>query len=235
MRYTAGDRTPYTYVIRFPALGVLYYGAQWGRGCHPDNLGTRYFSSSTRVKKLLKLHEAVFEPRKTFSSADACRDFETRFLRRVNAKKNPKFMNTHNNEHQRVMNNEGPRNPAFGKPGTMLGRKHRPDTIQKMREVKVGNTWNVGKHNKPESNRKSSESQRGEKSWRFEGWYHTPHGVFASTRLAEAPGLNRFIISRWCRQSDRIISQRAIAKSSWLQPHHVGLTLRQLGFWFQPA
>jgi len=233
MRHTASDRTPYTYVIRFPELGVLYYGAQWGRGCHPDNLGVKYFSSSSRVKNLLKHHKAIFEPRKTFYSVNDCRSYETRFLVRVNARKNKKLLNTHNNERQKYMDNAGCKNPAFGKPGTMLGRKHSEQTLKKMSEVKIGRTWNTGKHNTEESKQKCRESQLGAKSHWFKGYYHTPVGRFESKRLA-ANAMGGVCVRGWCKQPDRIISAKNIAKSSWLQPHHLGLTFRQLGFWFEP-
>ena len=50
--YTAKDRTPYTYLIGWSNLGKWYYGVQYGKGVHPDNLWVTYFTSSSVVKKL---------------------------------------------------------------------------------------------------------------------------------------------------------------------------------------
>lgn len=234
MRHTASDRTPYTYVIRFPELGVLYYGAQWGRGCHPDNLGVKYFSSSSRVKNLLKHHRAIFEPRKIFYSVDDCRSYETRFLVKVNARKNIKMLNTHNNERQKYMDNAGCKNPAFGKPGTMLGRKHSEETLKRMSEVKIGKTWNIGKSPSEAAKQKSRESQLGAKSHRFMGYYHTPHGVFESSRLAALPNLNYKRIQEWCSNPDTVISKQHL-KCKYLSECHIGKTFRQLGFRFESS
>jgi hypothetical protein len=203
------------------------------------------------ARRLKQDPTAIFEVRKVFEDAKKACLHETKVLQRLDARANPKFLNRHNNDgiypdmdrkgmfgkkhtagaiaKQRAAK-VGEKNPAFGKPGTMLGRKHRPDTIQKMRDVKVGNTWNVGKHNRPESNKKSSESQLGVKHWRFTGLYHTPHGVFESSRLAALPNLNHRRIQEWCSSPDTVVTRRHL-KSPYLSEHHVDKTFRQLGFW----
>lgn len=232
MNHTAKDRTPYTYVIRFPTLNQLYYGVRYGANCHPSELGVGYRSSSNLVKHLLlENQDAVFEVRKVFDNIEKAKKWETRVLMRMNAAKHPSFLNKQNNWLYPPCN-QGKQNPMYGLPGTMLGRKHTPETLKKMSEVKIGKTWNIGKSPSEEARRKSRESQLGAKSCWFKGWYHTPVGKFESKRLAaEALGV---CVQRWCKQPDKIISNGAIAKSSWLQPHHLGLTFRQLGFWFEP-
>lgn len=231
-QYTAGDRTPYTYLIRFPELNLYYYGAQWGRQCHPENLGKKYFSSSPKVKKLLQHHPAIFEPRKTFQTIEECQRFETRFLQKVNAKKNQHFINRHNNEHSKFMDNRGSKNPMFGLPGTMLNKKHRPETIQKQSAVKLKNTWNYGKHNSEKSKIKCRESQLGSKSNRFIGYYHTPWGVFESSRLAEANGVSYKTVQFACNNTSHIIT--SIMKNKYLK-QFIGKTFQEIGFWFEPA
>jgi len=231
--HTAGDRTPYTYVVRFPSLNRLYYGVRYGANCHPSELGVGYKSSSTLVKHLLTENsDTIFKVRKIFNSVEKAKRWETRVLTRIDAAKHPAFLNKQNNWLY-PPSNRGKQNPMYGLPGTMRGRKHSPETLKKMREAQIGKTWNTGKHNRPESNQKARESQLGEKSSKFKGWYHTPIGTFASKRLAaEAMGV---CVRHWCKHPDRIISKGAIAKSSWLQPGHLGLTFRELGFAFTPS
>lgn len=227
------DRTPYTYVIRFPSLNQLYYGVRYGANCHPSELGVGYKSSSNLVKHLLLEHpDALFEVRKIFKDVEKAKKWETRVLMRMNAAKHPAFLNKQNNWLYPPCN-QGKQNPMYGLPGTMLGRKHSEETLKKMSEVKIGKTWNFGKHNTEESKQKCRESQLGSKSHWFKGYYHTPVGRFESKRLA-ANAMGGVCVRGWCKQPDRIISAKNIAKSSWLQPHHLGLTFRQLGFWFEP-
>jgi hypothetical protein len=234
-QHTAGDRTPFTYVIRFPTFDKLYYGVRYAKGCLPDDLGTIYFSSSKTVAKYLKVEPTpIFEVRKTFSSVEASHLAETRFLKRVDARHNPKFLNRHNNDCWKPLDNCGEKNPAFGKPGTMLGRKHSEKTLQQMSDVKKGErNYLFGKHHSKQQKNKFREAQLGEKSHKFKGWYHTPLGRFGSKRLA-ADAFAGVCVRRWCNHPDRVVSKLAVAKSSWLQQHHIGLTFRELGFWFEP-
>ncbi len=45
-------RTPYVYLIRHIETGVLYLGSQYNSRANPQHLGTKYFTSSDRVKEL---------------------------------------------------------------------------------------------------------------------------------------------------------------------------------------
>lgn len=234
-QHTAGDRTPYTYVVLFPSLNQLYYGVRYARNCHPSELGVDYKSSSRHVKRLLEIHnDAIFIVRKIFADIESATVWETRVLKRMNAARHNSFLNKHNNC-LFPLDNRGSKNPMFGLPGTMLGRKHTQETLKKMRDTKLGNTWNAGKQNSETSKQKCREAQLGSKSHYFNGYYHTPLGRFESTRAcASALKLDRRLFTTWCKHCDTIISKRSIAKSSWLKPEHVGKTYRELGFWFEP-
>ena len=48
--YTAGDRTPYTYLIGWSKLDKWYYGCRYGINCHPDDFWKTYFTSSNGHK-----------------------------------------------------------------------------------------------------------------------------------------------------------------------------------------
>lgn len=76
--------TPYTYLIVFPVLGLCYYGVRYGKGCHPDDFLTEYFSHSNPVKKLIRLgHEVDGEIRRTFETAKEAIDWEAEVLRKM--------------------------------------------------------------------------------------------------------------------------------------------------------
>lgn len=97
--YTAGDRTPYTYVITHIPTGTKYYGARYAKGCTPGDLWVTYFTSSQYIKNLLLTDgpEAFISMvRKVFSSVAACRQWETKFLHKINARDNSNWINAHN-------------------------------------------------------------------------------------------------------------------------------------------
>ena len=96
------DRTPYIYFLYWEAKpGVraqMYIGSQRGKGCHPDNLWTKYFTSSWMVQRV---RDERGEPDKIFTIE--CTDYEGQagkmeelFLRKVNAERNPQFINMTN-------------------------------------------------------------------------------------------------------------------------------------------
>jgi hypothetical protein len=92
------DSTPYVYLIGWTSQNIWYYGARYGKRCHPTDLWTKYFTSSQYVKQF---REQVGEPdvvevRKTFHSPSQCVLWETRLLHKIDAKNNPQFLNNHN-------------------------------------------------------------------------------------------------------------------------------------------
>jgi len=98
--YTCGDRTPYTYLIGWTKFNLWYYGKRTKKGCHPSDLFTKYFTSSDIVKSFIKENGIpdVISIRKTFTSVERCNVWESVFLRRVNAKINPLFLNRSNGD-----------------------------------------------------------------------------------------------------------------------------------------
>lgn len=80
--HTAGDRTPFTYLIGWSHLNKWYYGVRYAKNCHPNSLWTTYFTSSKHVKRFI---EANGEPdiitvRLVFSCTMRARRCETRVL-----------------------------------------------------------------------------------------------------------------------------------------------------------
>lgn len=94
--YSAGDRSPYTYRIHHIPTNKSYYGVQWRQGCQPEDLWTKYFTSSTIVSKLISefgKESFNFEIRKVFNTAESAINWEERVLRRLKVNTNPKWLN----------------------------------------------------------------------------------------------------------------------------------------------
>lgn len=77
---------PYTYRIRFIPTGEYYYGVRYAKDCHPSDLWIRYFTSCTKVKKLIKEHgkeNFTYEIRQMFDSKEAAILWEEKVTRKV--------------------------------------------------------------------------------------------------------------------------------------------------------
>jgi hypothetical protein len=61
------------------------------------------------------------------------------------------------------------------------------------------------------------------------GYYHTPYGMFTSSRQL---GVGNLLV--WCKNPDKVINQSAINASKLLKQDSLGMTYRQLGYWFEP-
>ena len=93
---------PFVYLLTFLPTGQLYIGSRSRKNCHPADLWTKYFSSSGVVCSLIKEHGKdffLYEIRKTFTTKLEALAYETRFLKRVDAKNNKKFLNQTNGDH----------------------------------------------------------------------------------------------------------------------------------------
>ena len=228
----------YTYAIRFLNTGQIYYGVRYAKGCYPEELGKKYFSSSKSVQKLIVEHGVdsfKFEVRKCFDDAKKARDFETKVLQRLKVKTNAKFLNKHDNTYIKcfVLDHAGEKNPMYGKPAPNRGKKHKPETIEKMLTAHQANpTWQ-GKHLSDEHKNSIALGQQGAKHRRFKGLYHTPYGVFESSRLAERTQISYKAVQKWCKNPEKKISLSSIKQSPFLSEDCLGKTFKEIGFWFE--
>ena len=86
----------FTYHLYHIPTGKHYYGVRYASGCNPSDLWTTYFSSSKIVHQLIKEHGAnsfVATVRKTFTTKDSAVEYETRFLKKINADSNDQWLN----------------------------------------------------------------------------------------------------------------------------------------------
>ena len=89
------NNQPYTYLIGWSKLNRWYYGSRYSKKCHPSDLWVTYFTSSKSVAKFRKLfgEPDIIQVRKTFSSPLSCYQWESKVLHRINAIKDPKWLN----------------------------------------------------------------------------------------------------------------------------------------------
>jgi hypothetical protein len=94
--------TPYTYLIGWKSHNKFYYGRRTAKNCHPSDFWKSYFTSSKYVKEIFTKYgdPDVIQIRKIFSGdllekerIELCKKWEQRVLQKLNAAKNPKFIN----------------------------------------------------------------------------------------------------------------------------------------------
>lgn len=131
VKFTAGDRTPYTYRVKCLVTGKSYYGVRFAEGCHPEDFWKTYFTSSCKIKKELKRYgkdNFLPEVRRVFNTAAEAKLWEEKVLRRLVV------------PNDRWYNWRWTRLPS-GSPKPYLGHKHSPETRARMsaiRKLKVG-------------------------------------------------------------------------------------------------
>lgn len=95
--------TPYFYIIQDVRNGMYYAGAKWAADAHPINFMVEggYTTSSETINHLIHQHgfaNFIVRKIKVFKTANKAQEYETRFLRKIDAKRHPRFYNGHNND-----------------------------------------------------------------------------------------------------------------------------------------
>jgi hypothetical protein len=101
--------TPYFYVIQDTRNGMYYAGAKWHRKANPNTFMKKngYTTSSNIINGIIAkcgIDAFVIRKIRIFKDKDSAQNYETRFLRKINARHNLNFYNTHNNDG--IMDNE---------------------------------------------------------------------------------------------------------------------------------
>lgn len=93
--HTAGDRTPYTYLLGWTEYNKWYYGSQYGEECHPNNLWNSYFTSSKVVYRFREIYgdPDIIQIRKIFNDRNKARIFEGKVLQRLKVRTDNKWLN----------------------------------------------------------------------------------------------------------------------------------------------
>ena len=126
------SKNPYFYIIRHKHSGRLYAGSKWAkRSCNSNNLMNEdgYCTSSKYVWKLIKdcgLASFEIDRIRHFNSSAEALKYEIKFLRKVNAITNTKFIN------KCIGGSE------FRLIGGVIGRKDSAETLKKKSEGNKG-------------------------------------------------------------------------------------------------
>ena len=97
------DYIPYFYIIQDVRNGMYYAGAKWAKDANPSNFMIEggYETSSETIKELIRQHglsNFIIRKIRTFETGPEAYRYEKRFLIRVNARRNKRFYNGHNND-----------------------------------------------------------------------------------------------------------------------------------------
>ena len=151
-----------------------------------------------------------------------------RMTKKTNNRYRPKsiiYSNTRSKIRQSI---SGKNSPHFGVPKNYPnGNKGVPmkeETKEKLRMA------NLGKKASIETKNKMSNSHKGAKNPKFNGFYHTPWGTFESANLASSNTVSSWMIKTWCSNPTTVISDHHVAKCKFLSTELVGLTFKDLGF-----
>jgi hypothetical protein len=129
---------PFTYLLKHLPTNKYYYGVRFKKGCHPNDLWTKYFTSSKKVKSLIKKYgkkSFIFEIRKTFKTPQQAINWENKVLKRMKVIYRNDFLNLTNNKSidpkylSKIMS---------GKRNNFYGKKHTKESIEKIRLHSTG-------------------------------------------------------------------------------------------------
>lgn len=114
---------PYFYIIKHIKTGKYYAGSRHAKGCHPQELLKvgGYNTSSKYVNDIIDMEgmdSFLVERIRTFNTAEEAVSYETRFLKRVNARSNEMFINRCNNESSMSFSSEYVRDVFIDRYGT---------------------------------------------------------------------------------------------------------------------
>jgi len=89
---------PFCYLIGWSKQKTFYYGVRYARGTTPNDLWTKYYTSSKYVKLMCEQHGEpdIIEVRKTFKTAEEAICWEERVIRRIGAVKKSEWLNRNN-------------------------------------------------------------------------------------------------------------------------------------------
>lgn len=116
--FTAGDRTPFTYVVTHKTTGMRYYGAKYSKECQPSDLWNTYFTSSQKIRDLIKQEGRdafTARVRKTFPSVESCLEWELIVLTRLKVATNDRWYNKSAGGKRFYAMLSREQNPNFGK------------------------------------------------------------------------------------------------------------------------
>jgi len=93
--HTAGDRTPFTYLLGWSKHNKWYYGVRYAKKCHPNDLWTTYFTSSRVIAQFCEIHgdPDIISIRRTFLCINSAKEWEDEVLMSIPKDKRHLWLN----------------------------------------------------------------------------------------------------------------------------------------------
>jgi NUMOD3 motif/Putative endonuclease segE, GIY-YIG domain len=152
------ESIPFTYLLKHIPTNKYYYGVRYRKGCHPKDLWKTYFTSSKKVKGLIKKYgkkSFIFEIRKIFKTQQQALNWEHKVLKKMKVIHRNDFLNQTDNKcfdpiliSKTMKTKTGIKNSFYGKTHSAearkkislgnLGRKHTKESIEKLRLANLG-------------------------------------------------------------------------------------------------
>ena len=152
------ESIPFTYLLKHIPTNKYYYGVRYRKGCHPKDLWIKYFTSSKKVKGLIKKYgkkSFIFEIRKTFKTQQQALNWEHKVLKKMKVIHRNDFLNQTDNKcfdpiliSKNMKTKKGIKNNFYGKTHSKetrkkislanLGKKHTKESIEKLRLANLG-------------------------------------------------------------------------------------------------
>jgi hypothetical protein len=127
---------PFTYLLKHIPTNKYYYGVKFKKGCHPNDFWIKYFTSSKKVKGLIKRYgkkSFQFQIRKTFKTQQEAINWEHKVLRRMKVIYRNDFLNQSDNK---SIDPKATIKANTGRVSPWLGKKHTEKTKRKMRLIR---------------------------------------------------------------------------------------------------
>ena len=135
---------PFTYLVKHIPTNKYYYGVRFKKGCHPNDLWTKYFTSSKKVKGLIKRYgkkSFQYEIRRTFKTAQQAMAWEFKVLKRMKVIERKDFLNQSDNKRidPKLLSKmrKGKGNPMYGIKMSKEHKKKIKDTLVKRYKIMV--------------------------------------------------------------------------------------------------
>jgi hypothetical protein len=210
---------PYTYLIGWSRLNIWYYGVRYARNCKPDDLWTKYFTSSKYVLEHRELYGEpdIIEVRKTFKTAKEAQLWEAKVLRRIQVLTSDKWLNK--NDSLSILESNEMRLKIWETRRSNGTDRQSKEHIQKRLDARVKNgTTGKGriKTDKEISLRLKTLKKNG-----FGGWKNPPnHGKkIKETRTQKGTWGKNNMKKAWeTRRSNQLKNPSSVDNSSTFQP-----------------
>lgn len=253
---------PYTYLIGWSQLDKWYYGVRYAKNCHPSDLWNPYKTSSKHVLSFIAENGEpdIIRVSRIFNSRKEACDHEFKFLKRVSAIKNEKFLNkgmpasygavhdgmlgkTHSEQTKKLMSIRNAERIKSGwkpkawteeqKQKVSLRMKGVPKSDEHKAKLKFSCLIGVEAARKTNLGKKKPKHSLYMKEINDQRAprYPTPIGDFRKCHSPYAVDL----LCTWCKYPDVIISKMSITKSKkknvdLVSYDWVGKTRREVGF-----